>query len=92
MPRVCNFTGKGTKAGRTYTLRGKPKYLGGVGTKITGKSKRRFRANVQTVTAMVNGKPQRVKVSTKAMKKGLVAKPPRRKDVYRASEKQQASG
>ena len=76
MPRVCEFTGRKTSAGRTYTHRGKPKYLGGVGTKVTGKSKRRFRANIQKFTALINGTPRRVKASAKAVRMGLVVKPP----------------
>ncbi|MEM9296425.1 MAG: 50S ribosomal protein L28, partial [Planctomycetota bacterium] len=43
MPRVCAFTGKRTTTGFSYTLRGKKKYLGGVGTKVTGKTKRTFK-------------------------------------------------
>lgn len=83
MPRVCSLTGRRTSAGRTYTLRGKAKYLGGVGTKITGKTKRTFRPNIQTVTALVDGVPQRIKVSTKAIKSGLVVKPLKRKYAYK---------
>ncbi len=83
MPRVCTFTGRRTTAGRTYTLRGKAKYLGGVGTKITGKTKRTFRPNIQTVTALVDGVPTRIKVSTKAIKSGLVIKPLKRKYAYK---------
>ena len=83
MSRVCKFTGRRSSAGRTYTHRGKAKYLGGVGTKVTGKTKRTFKPNIQTVTAIVDGSVQRIKVSTKAMKMGLVTKPLRRKYAYR---------
>ena len=83
MPRVCYFTGRKTSAGRTYTHRGRPKYLGGVGTKITGKTKRKFKPNIQTVRALVDGRPQRIKVSAKAIKMGLVIKPLKRKYAYR---------
>ena len=83
MPRVCQFTGRKTRAGRQYTHRGKPKYLGGVGTKVTGKTKRKFRANIQSLTALVDGKPQRVKVSAKAIRMGLVTKPLKRKYAYK---------
>ena len=82
MPRVCEFTGRKTSFGNTYTHRGKAKYLGGVGTKVTGKTKRRFRPNIQTVTAVVDGSVRRVKVSTKAIKMGLVVKPLKRKYKY----------
>ena len=36
MSRVCHFTGKKTRAGRSIARRGKAKYLGGVGRKTTG--------------------------------------------------------
>jgi len=87
MPRVCKFTGKKTTSGRTYTTRGKAKYLGGVGTKVTGKTKRTFKPNIQTMTAMVDGAPQRIKVSTRAIKQGLVVKPLKRKYGYTAQQK-----
>lgn len=83
MPRVCEFTGKRTSTGHTYTLRGKAKYLGGVGTKVTGKTRRTFKPNIQTVTAVVDGEVRRVKVSTKAIKQGLIVKPLKRKYAYR---------
>ena len=82
MPRVCYFTGRRTSSGNTYTHRGKAKYLGGVGTKVTGKTKRKFRANLQTVSALVDGSVMRIKVSAKAMKQGLVVKPLKRKYAY----------
>ncbi len=78
MPRVCYFTGKKTSAGRSYTHRGKAKYLGGVGTKVTGITKRKFKPNIQRVRALVDGKVMRIKVSTKAIRMGLVVKPPKR--------------
>jgi len=78
MSRECYFTGKKTIAGRSYSRRGKAKYLGGVGRKITGKTKRKFKPNIQKVRAMIDGKPVRIKVSAKAIREGLVVKPPKR--------------
>jgi len=78
MPRVCHFTGKKTSFGNQITHRGKAKYLGGVGTKITGITARKFRPNIQKVRAVVNGTIVRIKVSTKAIRNGLVVKPARR--------------
>jgi large subunit ribosomal protein L28 len=78
MPRVCHFTGKRTTSGRQYTHRGKAKYLGGVGTKVTGRTKRKFKPNIQRVRALVEGKIVRLKVSTKAIRMGLVVKPHKR--------------
>jgi large subunit ribosomal protein L28 len=79
MPRVCYFTGKKTTFGNQKTHRGKAKYLGGVGTKTTGITARKFKANIQKVRAVVNGRVVRIKVSTKAIRNGLVTKPVRRK-------------
>jgi large subunit ribosomal protein L28 len=61
------------------THRGKAKYLGGVGTKITGITARRFRANIQKVRALVNGKVTRIRVSAKAIRNGMVVKPVKRR-------------
>ncbi|MBX3393906.1 MAG: 50S ribosomal protein L28 [Phycisphaerae bacterium] len=78
MPRVCYFTGKKTKAGRQYAHRGKAKYLGGVGTKVTGKTHRTFKPNIQKVRALIDGRIVRLKVSAKAIRMGLIVKPPKR--------------
>jgi large subunit ribosomal protein L28 len=86
MPRVCYFTGKKTSVGNHVTHRGKAKYLGGVGTKITGVTSRKFRPNIQKVRALVNGRIVRIKVSAKAIRNGLVVKPLRRKYVKPVAE------
>ncbi|MDX1563920.1 MAG: 50S ribosomal protein L28 [Phycisphaeraceae bacterium] len=83
MSRKCDLTGRKTTFGHKLTYRGKAKYLGGVGKKITGKTRRSFQPNVQTVTALVDGRPKRIKVSTKAMRMGLVVKPLKRKYAYK---------
>lgn len=84
MPRVCEFTGRRTGTGFSYTLRGKKKRVGGVGTKITGKTKRKFKPNIQTVNALMeDGSVRRVKASTKAIKMGLIVKPLKRKYAYK---------
>lgn len=92
MPRVCEFTGRRTSAGNTYTHRGKAKYLGGVGIKVTGKTKRTFKPNIQTVSAVVDDKVCRVKISAKAMKLGVLVKPLKRKYAYRPQAAEQAAG
>ncbi|MFQ5414049.1 MAG: 50S ribosomal protein L28 [Phycisphaerae bacterium] len=78
MPRVCYFTGKRTRSGRSIARRGKAKYLGGVGKKTTGVTKRKFRPNIQKVRAVVDGKVCRIRVSAKAIRMGLVVKPAKR--------------
>ena len=46
MSRVCEVCGKGPVTGNKVTHRGKAKYLGGVGTKVTGITRRTFRPNL----------------------------------------------
>ena len=79
MSRVCYFTGRKTSFGNQITHRGKAKYLGGVGTKVTGITSRKFRPNIQKGRALVDGQIVRIKVSAKALRNGLVTKPVRRK-------------
>jgi large subunit ribosomal protein L28 len=75
MPRKCPYTGKKTRAGRKLKHRGKAKYLGGVGKKTTGRTKRTFKANMQRVRAVVDGKVVKINVSTRALRNGMVTKP-----------------
>jgi len=79
MPRVCYFTGKKTSFGNKKTHRGKAKYLGGVGTKVTGITARKFRPNIQKVRAVIDGQIVRVKVSAKAIRSGVIVKPVKRR-------------
>jgi large subunit ribosomal protein L28 len=74
MARECAICGKGTTTGRQYTHRGRAKYLGGVGVRTTGKSNRTFKPNLQSVRAMVDGTPKRIKVCTRCIRKGKVIK------------------
>jgi len=78
MSRVCHFTGKRTISGRSISRRGKAKRHGGVGKKVTGINKRKFKPNIQKVRAVVDGKVCRIKVSAKAIRMGLIQKPPKR--------------
>ena len=78
MSRECYFTGKRTASGRSISRRGKAKRLGGVGKKITGITKRKFKPNIQKVRAVVDGKVCRIRVSAKAIRMGLVQKPAKR--------------
>ncbi len=84
MPHVCHYTQRQTRIGRQCTYRGKAKYLGGVGIKITGRSARKFKPNLQKVRTTIDGRPCRVWASVKAIRSGLVAKRLARRHVYRA--------
>jgi len=87
MPRVCQFTGKRTQTGKTRTYRGQKITKGGFGLKPTGITKRTFKPNLQTVTAVIDGRAKRVRVSTKAIKSGLIVKPMKRKYGYTRQQK-----
>lgn len=78
MPRVCLFTGKKTRFGNQIARRGKAKYLGGVGKKTTGVTRRKFKPNIQKVRAVVNGRVCRIQISARAIRMGLLVKPKRR--------------
>jgi len=86
MSRVCCFTGKKTTSGRSISRRGKAKHLGGVGKKVTGITKRKFKPNIQKVRAVVDGRVCRIRVSAKAIHMGLIQKPPKRN--YKPAEGQ----
>lgn len=75
MARVCDFCGKGTESGAQIARRGLPKKQGGIGLRITGRTKRKFKANIQRVDGVVNGKPQRVKICGRCIKAGKLIKP-----------------
>jgi len=87
MPRVCHFTGRRTSTGNRIRYRGKAKYLGGIGKNVTSVASRKFKPNLHNVRAVIDGKPVRIKVSTRAMKMGLVEKPVRRKYGYTRQQK-----
>jgi large subunit ribosomal protein L28 len=79
MAAKCYFTGKKMRLGNQIARRGKAKYLGGVGRKTTGISRRKFKPNLQKVRALIDGKIVRITVSTQALRMGLVQKPIKRK-------------
>lgn len=73
MARRCEVTGKGTRSGKQIARRGLPKKKGGVGLKTTGHTLRKFKANIQKVRVVLpDGTVKRVKLSTTALKRGLV--------------------
>ncbi len=88
MPRVCYFTGVRTATGNKLRHRGRPKHLGGVGTKVTSCTRRTFKPNLQKVNALVNGRPMRITVSARAVRQGLVVKPLKRKYGYTRQQRQ----
>jgi large subunit ribosomal protein L28 len=73
MGRHCEVSGKKTVFGNQITTRGKAKYLGGVGTKVTGISRRTFKPNLQEIKVWLpNGKTRRVRVATSVIRMGML--------------------
>ncbi len=61
--------------GNKVAHRGKAKYLGGVGTKITGIARRQFKPNLKKVHVTTpNGTNKTVRVCTQCLRSGAVAK------------------
>ena len=75
MARVCEFCQKRTETGNSISRRGLAKAKGGVGRRITGKSKRTFKPNIQRVRALISGSVRRVKICTRCLKAGKIVKP-----------------
>lgn len=80
MSKVCEICEKKTTFGNTISRRGLAKYLGGVGVKKTGVSRRRFEPNIQLVRVEIDGETRRAKICTRCIKSGKVTKP-RRRDI-----------
>ncbi len=59
MAKQCAITGKKAGKGWTYSF---------LRSHFNPTAKRRFEVNLQTITAVIDGKKQRIKVSTKALK------------------------
>ncbi len=75
MARECEVCGKGYQKGNQVTTRGKKKYLGGVGTKITGITRRKFRPNLQRVKVVGDdGKNRHQWVCTSCIRAGAIRK------------------
>ncbi|MDA7617913.1 50S ribosomal protein L28 [Verrucomicrobia bacterium] len=78
MSRICQVTGKRPVKGNIIWRSGKAKKKGGIGTHITGITKRRFLPNIQRVKVIVDGEVKYMRVSVKAIKKGMITKAPKR--------------
>ncbi len=78
MARTCHVCGKGPQVGNSVTLRGKAKYLGGVGTKVTGITKRQFRPNLQRLKVSEGGTNKTILACTQCIRSGAVTKAVRR--------------
>ena len=75
MARVCEICGKRPQMGNSVETRGKAKYLGGVGTKVTGITRRQFKPNLQKVKIVTNnGTHKTARVCAQCIRSGAVRK------------------
>jgi large subunit ribosomal protein L28 len=75
MARECQICGKRAQVGNRIETRGKAKYLGGVGTKVTGITRRQFKPNLQKVkVARDGGGAQSIRVCTQCLRSGAIRK------------------
>ncbi|MEM9589686.1 MAG: 50S ribosomal protein L28 [Planctomycetota bacterium] len=75
MARQCQVCGKKVQMGNRIETRGKAKYLGGVGTKITGLTRRKFVPNLQRVHVTTpEGENITMRVCVQCIRSGAVRK------------------
>ena len=79
MGMQCDVCGKKPRLGNQKTYRGKAKYLGGVGKKITGTSRRAFKPNLQRLQIVVEGETKRARVCCQCIRSGKIQRPVRAK-------------
>ena len=68
MSKVCAVTGKRTRFIKTSKRKGSPKKRGGVGLKRAGVHNRIQKPNLHKKPIWVDGRPQKVWLSTKALR------------------------
>ena len=74
MSRACIVCGKSARPGNKYKRRGMVKRKGGAGSKIVGKTLRRFHPNLQRIKISRLGTVARALVCTSCLKAGKVTK------------------
>lgn len=80
MSKSCEVCEKVASVGNSIETRGKAKYLGGVGTKVTGITRRRFTPNLQNVkVSLPNGQIRSLRVCVQCIRSGKIRKAVRAK-------------
>jgi len=74
MSKICQICDKGPVSGNKYKRRGMIRRKGGAGSKIVGKTLRRFEPNLQRIKISLNGIVKRVYVCVKCIKAGKISK------------------
>ena len=72
--KVCVICGKGQIPGVKYKRRGQIKRTGGAGSKIIGKTLRRFLPNLQRIKIIREGTVRRVDVCASCIQAGKIVK------------------
>lgn len=74
MAKICEICKKGTIPGIKYKRRGMIKRKGGAGSKIVGKTLRKFYPNLQRIKINLNGTIKRVHVCTSCIQGNKIVK------------------
>lgn len=74
MARKCSICGRKTVTGFTIKRRGMAKKKGGVGKRVTGRTRRKFKPNIQKVKAIINNGVKTIKACTRCIGGGKVVK------------------
>jgi large subunit ribosomal protein L28 len=75
MARQCEVCGKSVQVGNRVEIRGKAKYLGGVGTKVTGITRRKFVPNLQKIhVTLPSGENTTMRVCVQCIRSGAIRK------------------
>ena len=72
--KTCTVCGKGAIPGNKYKRRGMIRRKGGAGSKIVGKTLRRFLPNLQRIKVNLKGTIKRILVCTSCIKGGKIVK------------------
>jgi len=72
--KTCEICGKGSLPGNKYKRKGAIKRTGGAGSKIVGKTLRRFLPNLQKIKINLQGVVKRTQVCTCCIQAGKIVK------------------
>ena len=75
MGAQCEICGKKPDKGIKYARRGLAKAKGGVGQRITGKTRIFRKPNLQKMRAVINGRVKKIRVCTRCISAGKVVRP-----------------
>lgn len=74
MAKICEICNKSATSGNKYKRRGMIRRKGGAGSKIVGKTLRRFLPNLQRIKIIIMGTVKRTQVCTSCIQAGKITK------------------